>query len=114
MTGDVDRARAHGTDGKLTGTKTNVPFGTVADAFLVSAIDGIYLVETDAPGVTRRPARTRSTTSPTPSSLSRTLPGTLIAGPDALGGLIDARPHRAGADHVRRDRARPWKSPPST
>ena len=32
--------------------KICVPFGTVADAFLVSAVDGIYLVEPTPPGVT--------------------------------------------------------------
>ena len=51
MTGDVTAPALTAKDGKLTGTKTNVPFGTVADAFLVSAVDGVYLVEKDAPGV---------------------------------------------------------------
>ncbi len=40
------------TDGKLTGVKSNVPAGLIASAFVVSAVDGLYLVAADAAGVT--------------------------------------------------------------
>jgi alkylation response protein AidB-like acyl-CoA dehydrogenase len=39
-------------DGRLTGTKVCVPAGTVADAFVVSAVDGLHLVDAGAEGVT--------------------------------------------------------------
>ncbi|WP_033293367.1 acyl-CoA dehydrogenase family protein [Amycolatopsis jejuensis] len=38
-------------DGLLTGAQTTVPFGAFADALLISADDGVYIVERDAPGV---------------------------------------------------------------
>jgi 3-oxocholest-4-en-26-oyl-CoA dehydrogenase beta subunit len=40
------------TDGSLTGVKICVPHGLLADRMVVSARDGLYLVETDAAGVT--------------------------------------------------------------
>jgi 3-oxocholest-4-en-26-oyl-CoA dehydrogenase beta subunit len=39
-------------DGSLTGIKLCVPHGLLADRFVVSASDGLYLVEAGAPGVT--------------------------------------------------------------
>ncbi|GAA1021423.1 acyl-CoA dehydrogenase family protein [Amycolatopsis albidoflavus] len=38
-------------DGRLTGTQTAVPFAAFADALLVEANDGVYIVEKDAVGV---------------------------------------------------------------
>ena len=38
--------------GALTGTKVCVPYGLVAARFVVTAADGLYVVEADAPGVT--------------------------------------------------------------
>ncbi|GAB3374338.1 acyl-CoA dehydrogenase family protein [Amycolatopsis echigonensis] len=38
-------------DGRLTGTQTTVPFAAFADALLVEANDGVYIVEKDAVGV---------------------------------------------------------------
>ncbi|PKV90657.1 alkylation response protein AidB-like acyl-CoA dehydrogenase [Amycolatopsis echigonensis] len=38
-------------DGRLTGTQTAVPFAAYADALLVEANDGVYIVEKDAVGV---------------------------------------------------------------
>ncbi len=89
MTGDVTSPALTATGGKLTGTKTNVPFGTVADAFLVSSVDGVYLVEKDAPGVT---VVREDAVDDIPDAIVtfESAPGTLIAGADALGGLIDA------------------------
>lgn len=52
LVGDVHAPTLTGAGGSLTGVKTNVPFGTVADAFIVSAADGIYLVDATASGVT--------------------------------------------------------------
>ena len=39
------------TDGKLTGTKICVPSGLIAARFVVTAADGLYVVEANAPGV---------------------------------------------------------------
>ncbi len=52
LVGNVESPTVEATGDTITGVKTNVPFGTVAHAFLVSAVDGIYLVEADAVGVT--------------------------------------------------------------
>jgi 3-oxocholest-4-en-26-oyl-CoA dehydrogenase beta subunit len=89
MTGDVTSPALTASGGKLSGTKTNVPFGMVADAFLVSAVDGIYLVEKDAPGVT---IVREDAVDDIPDAIVTFdgAPGTLIAGPDALASLIDA------------------------
>ena len=38
-------------DGKLTGTKVCVPHGLLAKRFVVTAADGVYVVEADDPGV---------------------------------------------------------------
>ncbi|MGW7531548.1 acyl-CoA dehydrogenase family protein [Amycolatopsis sp. NPDC054798] len=38
-------------DGRLTGTQTAVPFAAFADALLVEANDGVYIVEKDAVGI---------------------------------------------------------------
>ncbi len=38
-------------DGRLSGTQTAVPFAAFADALLVEANDGVYIVEKDASGV---------------------------------------------------------------
>jgi 3-oxocholest-4-en-26-oyl-CoA dehydrogenase beta subunit len=39
------------TDGRVNGVKVCVPSGSIADAFLVTCADGLYLVEADADGV---------------------------------------------------------------
>ncbi|MBB4684955.1 acyl-CoA dehydrogenase family protein [Amycolatopsis jiangsuensis] len=44
--------------GKLTGTQTAVPFAAFADAVLVEASDGVYIVEKEAPGVSITPQAT--------------------------------------------------------
>jgi alkylation response protein AidB-like acyl-CoA dehydrogenase len=89
MTGDITEPALTAKDGKLTGTKTNVPFGTVADAFLVSAVDGVYLVEQGAPGVS---VIRQDAVDDIPDAIVtfEDAPGVLIAGPEALGALIDA------------------------
>src|SRR5215213_2810506 len=50
--GDVHTPATTVTGGKLTGEKVCVPAGLEAQAIIVSAIDGIYLVDASAPGVT--------------------------------------------------------------
>jgi alkylation response protein AidB-like acyl-CoA dehydrogenase len=52
LVGDVHVPAITGAGGSITGVKTNVPFGTVADGFIVSAVDGIYFVDAKASGVT--------------------------------------------------------------
>ncbi len=49
--GDVHAPAATVADGVLTGTKVCVPAGTLAARFVVTAADGLYAVEADAPGV---------------------------------------------------------------
>jgi len=49
--GDIYAPTTTVTDGKLSGLKTNVPFGMVAKRFVVTAADGLYSVEADADGV---------------------------------------------------------------
>jgi 3-oxocholest-4-en-26-oyl-CoA dehydrogenase beta subunit len=45
-------------DGRLSGTQTAVPYAAFADALLVEASGGVYVVEKDAPGVSIAPQRT--------------------------------------------------------
>jgi alkylation response protein AidB-like acyl-CoA dehydrogenase len=52
LVGDVHTPYLAAAGGTLTGVKTNVPFGTVADGFIVSAADGLYFVDAKASGVT--------------------------------------------------------------
>lgn len=46
------------TDGHLTGTQTAVPFAAFANALLIEASDGVYIVSADAPGVSIAPQST--------------------------------------------------------
>ncbi|CAN5653152.1 acyl-CoA dehydrogenase family protein [soil metagenome] len=88
LIGPVDSPSLVATGGLLSGVKTNVPFGTVADAFLVSAVDGVYLVEADADGVT---VERQDAADDIPDALVtfENTRGIQIAGPDALGSLLD-------------------------
>ena len=52
LVGDVHTPSLAAVGGVLEGVKTNVPFGTVANGFIVSATDGIYYVDANAGGVT--------------------------------------------------------------
>jgi alkylation response protein AidB-like acyl-CoA dehydrogenase len=63
LVGDVHTPYLAAAGGTLTGVKTNVPFGTVADGFIVSAADGLYYVDAKASGVS---VRTQPTASPMP------------------------------------------------
>ena len=122
--------------GSLTGVKTSVPFGTVADAFLVSAVDGIYLVEADAAGVT---VERQDAVDDIPDALVTFdgAAGTRIAGPEGLDSLLEhgrtgqcdaswrASPpapsssppttsRSASSSIARSPRSRPWPSAPPT
>jgi 3-oxocholest-4-en-26-oyl-CoA dehydrogenase beta subunit len=88
LLGSVRTPSLVATGGSLTGVKTNVPFGTVADAFLVSAVDGIYLVEADAAGVT---VERQDAVDDIPDALVTFdgAAGTRIAGPETLDRLLE-------------------------
>ncbi len=87
LLGDVGAPFLTADGDTLTGVKTNVPFGTVADAFLVSAVDGIYLVEANATGVT---VERQDATDDIPDALVTfdSAAGTKICGPEGLTRLI--------------------------
>ena len=50
--GDAYTPTTSVSSGKITGTKVCVPAGTIASRFVVTAVDGLYVVEAGAPGVT--------------------------------------------------------------
>ena len=52
LVGEIHQPALVATGEVLDGVKVCVPFGTVADAFIVSAADGMYFIAADAPGVT--------------------------------------------------------------
>ena len=86
-TGDPFSAAAATVDGGLHGTKICVLHGTIAEAFVVTAIDGLHLVWADAPGVT---VETQTTSSDAPDALVtfRGSPSELLAGPEGTALLI--------------------------
>lgn len=88
LLGDVGTPFLAADGDTLTGVKTNVPFGTVADAFLVSAVDGIYLVEANAAGVT---IERQDAADDIPDALVvlEGAAGTKICGPEGLTRLIE-------------------------
>ena len=74
--------------GKLTGTKVCVPHGLLAERFVVTAADGVYVVEANDPGVTI----TRSdTTSGVPDALVEFDGATAscVGGPQAVTDLVN-------------------------
>ena len=74
-------------DGRLSGTKVCVPHGTLATRFVVTAADGLYVVEASAPGVT---VERQATTSGVPDALvhfDRT-EATRVGGSDAVHALL--------------------------
>ncbi len=88
MVGDVSTPALTASGGTISGVKVCVPFGTVADAFVVSATDGLYLVEADASGVT---VERQDAIDDIPDALV-TFDGAAaekIAGPEALVTMID-------------------------
>jgi alkylation response protein AidB-like acyl-CoA dehydrogenase len=75
------------TDGALTGTKVCVPVGSLAAAFVVTATDGLYLVDADAPGVDVE--RSDTTTGVPDARVTFTgAPARCLGGPDAVESLL--------------------------
>ena len=86
--GDAYSPTATVVDGKLTGTKVCVPHGLIASRFVVTAADGVYVVEASAPGVTV----TRSdTTSGVPDALVEFdgAAASCVGGPQAVVDLVN-------------------------
>ncbi len=75
-------------DGKLTGVKSNVPAGLLASAFVVSAADGLYLVDASAAGVS---VVRQDTTSGIPEAMVTftDAPVHCLAGADRLDAAVD-------------------------
>ena len=88
LLGDVHAPSLTADGGRLDGVKTNVPFGTVADAFIVSAVDGLYLVEAGADGVTVE-AQPATDGIPDARVTFSGATGARLAGADALDRLIE-------------------------
>ncbi len=86
--GDVRSPATIVDGGRLTGTKVCAPFGTVADAFVVSAADGLYLVAASADGVT---TSLEQTTTGMPDAMVelRGAPGERLGGPEELDWLLE-------------------------
>jgi alkylation response protein AidB-like acyl-CoA dehydrogenase len=74
-------------DGRLTGTKICVPHGLIAARFVVTAADGLYVVEAGASGVA---VERQNTTSGVPDALVTFdgAPAEQIGGPDAVADLL--------------------------
>ncbi len=72
----------------LTGEKVCVPAGTAAAAFVVSAADGVYVVDADSPGVT---VKRQDTTSGIPDAMVTfaSAPAIKVADLDGMNWLID-------------------------
>lgn len=75
-------------DGRLTGEKVCVPAGLLADTFVVSADDGLYVVRRDTSGLT---IERQDTTSgiPEASITLENVPATRLTGPEGVGWLVD-------------------------
>jgi 3-oxocholest-4-en-26-oyl-CoA dehydrogenase beta subunit len=88
MVGDVLDPATTANDGRLTGTKVCAPVGHIADAFIVSAADGIYLVAADAEGVT---VTRQDTVDDIPDAMVElaNAPAEKLAGPDGLTWMVE-------------------------
>lgn len=86
-TGSPYDAYATVTGDRLSGVKTNVPFGMVAERFVVTAADGLYSVDADAEGVTIE--RQNSTTGiPDAQVTFDGAPAVRLGGPEATEDLM--------------------------
>ena len=85
--GDPFAPTTHAEDGRLTGTKVCVSHGLLASRFVVTAADGLYVVEASAAGVD---VDRQDTTSGVPDALVRfeAAPALRIGGHDELHGLL--------------------------
>jgi len=86
--GDVYSPSTSVTGGKLTGEKVCVPAGLDAQAIVVSAIDGVYLVDPSAAGVTVEREDTMLG-APTARLVLRDAEATKLAGPEGLTWLLE-------------------------
>ena len=86
--GDAYAPSTSVTDGKLTGEKVCVPAGLVAQAIIVSAVDGIYLVDASAAGVTVEREDTMLG-APTARLVLRDAAATKLAGHEGLTWLLE-------------------------
>ncbi len=86
--GDVYSPSTGVTGGKLTGEKVCVPAGLDAQAIVVSAIDGIYLVDPSAAGVTVEREDTMLG-APTARLVLSNAEATKLAGPEGLTWLLE-------------------------
>jgi len=75
-------------DGKLTGEKVCVPAGLVADRIVVSATDGLYVLDPSSAGITREREDTMLG-APMARLVLRDAPATKLAGPDGLTWLLE-------------------------
>ncbi len=88
MVGDVMEPAVIATDGRLTGVKVCVPFGHLADAFVVSASDGLHLVSAEAAGVT---VTRQDTVDDIPDAMVElnSAPGEKLTGPEGLQWMVE-------------------------
>ena len=86
--GDVYSPSTSVTGGKLTGEKVCVPAGLDAQAIIVSAIDGIYLVDASASGVTVEREDTMLG-APTARLVLSNADATKLAGPEGLTWMLE-------------------------
>jgi alkylation response protein AidB-like acyl-CoA dehydrogenase len=86
--GDVRTPATAAESGRVSGVKVCVASGPLADAFVVSASDGLYLVAADAAGVT---VEREDTTTGIPEARVTFdgAPGERLGGPDAVDWLLD-------------------------
>ncbi|MFM8530135.1 MAG: acyl-CoA dehydrogenase family protein [Ilumatobacteraceae bacterium] len=86
--GDVFAPTTVVVDGRLSGTKVCVPHGLLAARFVVTAADGLYVVEADDPGVT---VSRQDTTTGVPDAMVEFdgAKASCLGGPDAVVALID-------------------------
>lgn len=86
--GDVYSPTTKVVDGRLSGTKVCVPHGLLASRFVVTASDGVYVVEADDPGVT---VTRQDTTSGIPDALVEFAgaKASCVGGPAAVVELLD-------------------------
>lgn len=87
LVGDVNEPALVATDGRLTGVKVCAPFGHIADAFIVSATDGLYLVAAGDEGVT---VTRQDTVDDIPDAMVELAgaPGVKLSGPEGLEFLL--------------------------
>lgn len=85
-----DRADCRAAGGRLTGTKTFVMAGTACDGFIVTASDGLWLVEAEAAGLTKRSYRLIDGSPAIELTFENTPAQPMPGGLDALRDHVDA------------------------